>query len=218
MHPHVKETATRLPHAPGVYIFKDATGRVLYVGKAQDLKKRVASYMRTGGDGRYLLRFLEKESMALEFLVTETEQEALLLENTLIKKFKPKHNIRLKDDKAYLMLRLDLAEEWPWFRFVRRRKNDGAEYYGPFSSARSIRRTLKLLHRIVPLRDCRDGVFFHRSRPCLKHQIGRCPAPCKRWADTRSAPTSSPRPPVAGYWAIRLRKAWNSVSNSSAVS
>ena len=178
MHPHVQETATALPHAPGVYLFKDGKGKVLYVGKAQDLKKRVASYMRSGGDGRYLLRFLEQESMELDFLVTETEQEALLLENTLIKKFKPKHNIRLKDDKAYLMLRLDLAVDWPWFRFVRRRKNDGAEYYGPFSSARSIRRTLKLLHRIVPLRDCSDGVFFNRSRPCLKHQIGRCPAPC----------------------------------------
>jgi excinuclease ABC subunit C len=178
MHRRVEEIARQLPHEPGVYIFKDGTGQVLYVGKAADLRKRVVNYLKRGGDGRFLLYFLEEEARDLEFLVTRTEQEALLLENTLIKKFKPKHNIRLKDDKAYLMLRLDPKEDWPWFRFLRRRKKDGALYFGPFSSARSLRRTLRLLHRITPLRDCSDGVFHGRSRPCLKHQIGRCPAPC----------------------------------------
>lgn len=178
MNPKILEVARRLPGSPGVYLFKDSVGSVIYVGKAQDLRKRVASYLRAGGDGRFLLQFLGREAADLEFLVTETEQEAVLLENTLIKKFKPKHNIKLKDDKAYLMLRLDPAEEWPWFRLVRRRKNDGAFYFGPFSSASAVRRTLKLLHRITPLRDCSDGVFDNRSRPCLKYQIGRCPAPC----------------------------------------
>ncbi len=178
MHRRVAEIARQLPHEPGVYLFKDGQGQVLYVGKAADLRKRVVNYLKRGGDGRFLLHFLEEESRDLEFLVTQTEQEAMLLENTLIKKFKPKHNIRLKDDKAYLMLRLDRTEEWPWFRFLRRRRKDGALYFGPFSSARSLRRTLRLLHRVTPLRDCTDGVFHGRSRACLKHQIGRCPAPC----------------------------------------
>ena len=178
MHRRVEEIARQLPHEPGVYIFKDGAGRVHYVGKAADLRKRIASYLKRGGDGRFLLFFLEEEARDLEFLVTQTEQEAVLLENTLIKKFKPKHNIRLKDDKAYLMLRLDPTEKWPWFRFLRRRRKDGALYFGPFSSARSLRRTLRLLHRVTPLRDCTDGVFQGRSRPCLKYQIGRCPAPC----------------------------------------
>ncbi|MEZ5990543.1 MAG: excinuclease ABC subunit UvrC [Planctomycetota bacterium] len=178
MHPHVEEIARNLPHEPGCYLFKDGGGRVLYVGKAADLRKRVTSYLKRGGDGRFLLAFLEDEARDLDFVATGTEQEAILLENTLIKKFKPRHNLRLKDDKSFLMLRLDEGEDWPWFRFVRRRRADGARYFGPFSSARSIRRTLRLLHRLVPLRDCSDAVFAGRTRPCLKHQIGRCPAPC----------------------------------------
>ena len=178
MHSRVEERVRSLPHAPGVYIFKDGRGETLYVGKASDLRKRVVSYLRPGGDGRIMLAFLEGEARDLDFVVTTTEQEALLLENTLIKKFKPRHNVRLRDDKSFLMLRLDPSEEWPWFRFVRRRRDDGALYFGPFASARSIRTTLKLLHKVTPLRDCSDSVFAGRSRPCLKHQIGRCPAPC----------------------------------------
>lgn len=178
MHPRVAEAVRKLPHAPGCYIFKDGRGSVLYVGKAGDLRKRVAAYLKAGGDGRILMPFLEADAQELDFVATGTEQEALLLENTLIKKFKPRHNIRLKDDKAFLMLRLDLREKWPWFRFVRRRREDDAMYFGPFASARSIRKTLKLLHKVVPLRDCTDSVFDNRSRPCLKYQIGRCPAPC----------------------------------------
>ena len=178
MHPQVEQRARKLPHAAGCYIFRDAGGRALYVGKAGDLRKRVASYLRPGGDGRFGIAFLEREARDLEFVATRTEQEAILLENTLIKKFKPRYNIKLRDDKAFLMLRLDRSEEWPWFRFVRRRHADGAEYFGPFGSASSARRTLKLLHKLVPLRDCRDGVFRNRTRACLKHQIGRCPAPC----------------------------------------
>jgi excinuclease ABC subunit C len=178
MHADVTAHARRLPHAPGCYIFRDGAGKTLYVGKAGDLRKRVASYLRPGGDGRIGVSFLEREARELDFVVTRTEQEAILLENTLIKKLKPRYNIKLRDDKAFLMLRLDRSEDWPWFRFVRRRRADGAEYFGPFGSASSARRTLKLLHKLVPLRDCRDGVFDHRVRPCLKHQIGRCPAPC----------------------------------------
>ena len=134
--------------------------------------------MRKGGDGRPLIAFLEHAADDVEFVVTATEQEALLLEHTVVKKRKPLFNIRLKDDKSFLMLRLDRREDWPWFRLVRRRRNDGAEYFGPYASAKSVRRTLRLLHKIVPLRDCKESVFNNRTRPCIKHQIGRCPAPC----------------------------------------
>ncbi|MEC7724120.1 MAG: excinuclease ABC subunit C, partial [Planctomycetota bacterium] len=121
---------------------------------------------------------MERDARDVEFIATRTETEALLLENTVIKKHKPRYNIKLKDDKAFLLLRLDRKEDWPWFRFVRRRRDDGAMYFGPFASAKAVRRTLRLLHKVVPLRDCKDGVFHNRTRACVKHQIGRCPAPC----------------------------------------
>jgi excinuclease ABC subunit C len=173
----VAKVAT-FPTGPGVYVFSDGEGRALYVGKAANLRARVRQYLRPGGDGRPLLRFLEAEAREVEFLAVRTEQEALLLEDTIVKKRRPLYNVKLKDDKAFLMLRLDRREAWPWFRLVRRRRDDRAEYFGPFASAKAVRRTLGLLHKIVPLRDCKDGVFGNRSRPCIKHEIGRCPAPC----------------------------------------
>lgn len=178
MDPRVVDKAARLPTGSGVYVFLDAGGSVLYVGKAADLRARVRSYCRPGGDGRYQVRFLAEEAADLEFIATATEQEALLLENTLIKKRQPRYNIKLRDDKSFLMLRLDRSEPWPWYRLVRRRRDDGALYFGPYASAKAVRRTLRLLHKIVPLRDCNDHVFANRTRPCLKHEIGRCPAPC----------------------------------------
>ncbi|MGK0202080.1 MAG: excinuclease ABC subunit C, partial [Planctomycetota bacterium] len=178
MDPRIVDKVSRFPTGPGVYLFRDAADTAIYVGKAADLRSRVRSYLKPGGDGRYQLRFLENEARDVEFIATATEQEALLLENTVIKKHKPRYNIKLKDDKAFLLLRLDRSEQWPWFRFVRRRRDDGAQYFGPFASAKSARRTLRLLHKIVPLRDCSDAVLNNRTRPCIKHQIGRCPAPC----------------------------------------
>ena len=174
----IRDKVARFPKDPGVYLFRDGGGKVLYAGKAADLRARVRNYLTPGGDGRYQLRFLEREARDVEFIATATETEALLLENTVIKKHKPRYNIKLKDDKAFLLLRLDRKEEWPWFRFVRRRRDDGAMYFGPFASAKAVRRTLRLLHKVVPLRDCTDGVFRNRTRACVKHQIGRCPAPC----------------------------------------
>jgi excinuclease ABC subunit C len=171
-----------------VYLFRDARGRVLYVGKARRLKSRLRSYRRPEGDGRFLMRFLIEEAASVETIVTRTEVEALLLEDALIKDHKPAHNIRLKDDKSFLMLRLDVEERFPRFKFVRahsprrdRRVGEAegrTRLFGPFASARSVRRTLSDLHRVVPLRDCPDSVFLHRSRPCIKHQLGLCAAPC----------------------------------------
>lgn len=169
---------------PGVYLFRDREGRVLYVGKAANLKARLRSYRRPGGDGRLLVRFLVEQAESVETIVTRTEQEALLLEDSLIKKEKPPHNVRLKDDKSFLMLRLDLAERFPRFKFVRAHSpqqdkvGGRSRFFGPFASTSALRRTLADLHRVVPLRDCPDSVFDHRTRPCLKHQIGLCAAPC----------------------------------------
>jgi excinuclease ABC subunit C len=168
---------------PGVYVFKDGGGRVLYVGKAANLRARLRSYRRAGGDGRLFIRFMEREARAVETIVTRTEQEALLLEDTLIKTHKPPHNIRLKDDKSFLMLRLDLDERFPRFKFVRAHRPGKSEagrsrLFGPFASAHALRHTLSDLHRVVPMRDCPDSVMNHRSRPCLKHPMGLCAAPC----------------------------------------
>jgi len=171
---------------PGVYLFKDEGGRVLYVGKARNLRSRLSSYRRPGGDGRLAVQFLEKEASSVETILTRTESEALLLEDTLIKQHKPPHNVRLKDDKSFLMVRIDEGEAFPRPKFVRAHrprhdKKSGvgrSRLFGPFASARSIRRTLSDLHRVVPLRDCTDAVMNSRTRPCLKHQIGLCSAPC----------------------------------------
>ncbi len=175
---------------PGVYLFKNARGKVLYVGKARDLKARLTTYKSPGGDGRIGVRFLERDARTVETIITRTEQEALLLEDTLIKQFKPPHNVRLKDDKSFLMIRLD-DEAFPRLKFVRAhhpregKKKGRSRFFGPFASARAVRNTISDLHRVVPLRDCTDAVMNHRSRPCLKHQIGLCSAPCVGLIDTK---------------------------------
>jgi len=169
---------------PGVYLFKDEAGKVLYVGKARDLQSRLATYRTPGGDGRLVVQFLERDARAVETIVTRTEQEALLLEDTLIKQYKPTHNVRLKDDKSFLKIRIDLDERFPRLKFVRAhspgegKKKGRSRFFGPFASTKSVRQTMADLHRVVPLRDCTDSVMNHRSRPCLKHQIGLCAAPC----------------------------------------
>lgn len=176
---------------PGVYLFRDEAGAVLYVGKAADLRARLRSY-RQGGDGRQMIPFLVAEAKSVETIVTRTEQEALLLEDTLIKTHKPPHNVRLKDDKSFRMLRLDLTERFPRLKYVRAKNPDAGKesgrsrYFGPFASSGALRRTMSDLHRVVPLRDCPDTVMNHRSRPCLKHQIGLCAAPCVGLIDEKS--------------------------------
>jgi len=169
---------------PGVYLFRDEEGKVLYVGKARDLRARLSSYRRPGGDGRLSIRFLERDAHAVETIVTRTEGEALLLEDALIKQHKPPHNVRLKDDKSFLMLRLDKGERFPRLKLVRAhspkagKPSGRSRFFGPYASSGDVRRTLADLHRVVPLRDCPDSVLNNRSRPCLKYQIGLCCAPC----------------------------------------
>lgn len=174
------EAIDKAPRAPGVYVFRDAQGKALYVGKAKDLRARVRSYLRQGGDGRIVSLYLGSRANDVEFVVTATEKEALLLEDTLVKKLKPPHNVKLRDDKSFLLVKLDRSSPFPRFYPVRQhgRRDPKARYFGPYASAKHLRRTLRLLHELVPLRDCRDAVFANRARPCLKYEIGRCSAPC----------------------------------------
>ncbi len=174
----LEEKLERLPTAPGVYLMKDARGEVIYVGKAVNLRSRVRSYFGRSSDTRAFIPFLESVLEDVETVVVSNEKEALLLENELIKRHQPRFNVLLKDDKNFICLRLDPAGEWPRLEVVRRFKRDGALYFGPYASASSIRETLRIINRYFQLRTCSDHVLHHRRRPCLLHQIGRCPAPC----------------------------------------
>jgi excinuclease ABC subunit C len=172
------ERVARLPDEPGVYLWKDGQGRVLYVGKAERLRGRVRSYLKEGGDGRPLVRLLMRRASDVDVVVCQNAAEALLLENTLIKQERPAYNLRLKDDKSYLLVRVDRQHEFPRLRLVRKVKKDGALYLGPFASAKAVRRTLRFLRTRFPLRTCGDRELAERERACLYHQIGRCAAPC----------------------------------------
>jgi excinuclease ABC subunit C len=168
-----------LPATPGVYVFKDKQGGYLYVGKATSLRNRVRSYFQPGtSDQRYFIERLQAELGDIETFVTQSEKEAALLENSLIKEQKPRYNIKLRDDKDYLSLRLAESSAWPRLEVVRRPKNDGARYFGPYHSATAARATLRLVNRHFQLRTCTDSDFGSRVRPCLQYQIKRCLAPC----------------------------------------
>lgn len=179
MNERVREKLDRLPRAPGVYVMRAADGAPLYVGKASDLRSRVRSYFTPGTtDARFFVSLLDDALDDLETIVTADEREALLLENSLIKELRPRYNVRLRDDKDYLSIRLDERPEWPRLELVRRPQPDGARYFGPFANARAARDAVRVVQRLFRLRPCRDSVFRGRSRPCLLHPIGRCDAPC----------------------------------------
>jgi excinuclease ABC subunit C len=168
-----------LPTEPGVYIMKDARGKVIYIGKAAVLRNRVRQYFQPNtGDSRDFVPLLEGIVVDIETVVTSSEKEALLLENTLIKRHQPRFNVNLKDDKNFLVLRLDPKAEWPRLEVVRRLGDDGAHYFGPYHSATSCREALRVVNRHFQLRTCTDHVLHNRRRPCLQYQIKRCPAPC----------------------------------------
>jgi excinuclease ABC subunit C len=169
-----------LPPAPGCYLMKDRAGEVVYVGKAASLRSRVRQYFDAGGDDRPFVPFLADLLGDIDVIVTRSEKEAVLLENELIKKHRPRFNVRLRDDKDFIVLRLDERHDYPRLevRRARQRRDDGARYFGPYSSASSIRETLRIVNRWFQLRTCTDHVFDHRKRPCILYQIHRCPAPC----------------------------------------
>jgi excinuclease ABC subunit C len=167
-----------LPPNPGVYLFKDSSGGVIYVGKAKNLKKRVMSYFRAPADLPDKTAHMISKAQSLDTIVTGTEQEAFILEGTLIKKYMPRYNVILRDDKRYPLLRLDVKEPFPRLTVVRKMRKDGALYFGPFSSAGSMRSTLKVVERLFPLRKCKGRSLPKRSRPCLNYQMGRCLGVC----------------------------------------
>jgi len=174
----LEEQLKALPARPGVYLFKDAGDNVLYVGKAASLYHRVGSYFGSSQDASPKLRRLVAQVAQFEFFVTDSEQEAILLECNLIKKYRPRFNVRLKDDKTYPYLKVSLGEDWPRVYITRRLENDGARYFGPYASAGSVRTTLALLRKLFPFRSCKKSITDSQSQPCLEYHIGRCLGPC----------------------------------------
>jgi excinuclease ABC subunit C len=166
------------PHLPGIYMFKDGGGSILYVGKARDLRKRIANYFRGGDALDVKTRIMLSKAADFEYAVTSSEKEALLLEASLIKKHRPRYNVVLRDDKNYLSIRIDPRDPYPRLDIVRRFQKDGALYFGPYTSARAVRDTLKYLHQLFPLRLCRGKKLIPRERQCLNFPMGQCLGAC----------------------------------------
>jgi len=175
---YLTEQIRGLPASPGVYLFKDAEGNILYVGKAANLRHRVSSYFGAGQKLTPKLNRMVNKVADLEYFVTTSEQEALILELNLIKRHHPRYNVRLKDDKTFPYLKIDTTEDWPGVYITRRLEEDGGRYFGPFASAKSVRQTLKLIKGLFPFRSCSKPVTGTDTRACLDYDIGHCLAPC----------------------------------------
>ena len=173
-----EEQLNALPAKPGVYLFRDASANVLYVGKGANLHNRVRSYFTaSSGLSPKLQRMIARVS-EFEFFVTDSEQEALILECNLIKRHRPRYNVRLKDDKTYPYLKISVHDDWPRVHITRRFEGDGSRYFGPFASAGSVRKTLDLVKKLFPFRSCRKAITGIDRRPCLEYDIHRCAGPC----------------------------------------
>jgi excinuclease ABC subunit C len=174
----ITEQLNRLPASPGVYLLKDAGGNILYIGKAANLYHRVRSYFSPGQKLSPKLQRMVARVAEIDFFVTSSEQEALILELNLIKRHHPRYNVRLKDDKTFPYLKINTTEEWPRVYITRRLEQDGGCYFGPFASAKSVRQTLRMIKGIFPFRSCSKSITGNDSRACLEYHIGRCLAPC----------------------------------------
>ena len=172
------ETIKGISHSPGVYLMKDAGREIIYVGKAINLQKRVASYFQRQETHSAKTTLMVSRVADIETVVTASEKEALILESNLIKRHRPRYNVVLKDDKRYPSIRIDIKATYPKIEIVRKTPKDGAVYFGPFSSAHAVRQTVKLINKTFPLRKCSDRTLGHRTRPCIHHQMGQCLAPC----------------------------------------
>ena len=175
MNENIAKALAVLPDKPGVYLMHDASGKVIYVGKAVVLKNRVRSYFRNLASHTVKVKALVSKVAEIETIVTDSEVEALILECNLIKKYRPRYNIMLKDDKTYPYLKVTLAEDFPRIYVTRRLVRDGSKYYGPYADAGAMHATVKLLRSMFPLRTCRK---MNQERPCLNYHIKRCLAPC----------------------------------------
>jgi len=174
---HIEDIIANLPITPGVYLMKNIKGEVFYIGKAKNLRARLRSYS-SGSDTRAFVHLLDRLLDDIEVILTHTDKEALIAENDLIKKYQPRFNIKLTDDKNFLCLRIDSRHAFPRLEIRRRFGKDKARYFGPYHSATAIRKTLRIVNRHFQLRTCSDQVLKSRTRPCLQYQIKRCPAPC----------------------------------------
>ena len=175
MNENIAKALAVLPDKPGVYLMHDEHGKVIYVGKAVVLKNRVRSYFRNLASHTVKVKALVSKVAEIETIVTDSEVEALILECNLIKKYRPRYNIMLKDDKTYPYLKVTMAEDFPRIYVTRRLIRDGSKYYGPYADAGAMHATVKLLRTMFPLRTCRK---MNQERPCLQYHIKRCLAPC----------------------------------------
>ncbi len=174
----LEERVSQLPDSPGVYLMKGENGEILYVGKALSLRKRVSTYFSSSPRFDPKTEVLVKQIRSFETILTETEQEAFILEANLIRRYSPRYNFFLKDDKRYPSLRLDLNDPYPVLEVVRRIQKDGALYFGPYASAQAVRETLKVIHRTFKLRKCKTHPLKQKPRPCLNYQLGQCLGLC----------------------------------------
>ena len=167
-------TLKKYPTKSGVYLMKGTGGRILYIGKANNLRARIRQYFMKGGETRAMVPHLVASIVEIDFIIVPSERDALLLENTLIKKHQPKYNVLLKDDKRYVNIVLT-KHNWPTLKIERHRKShkDVRNTFGPYTNIRIAREVLDLMHRIFPLRECSDGELFRRTRPCLLHGMKR---------------------------------------------
>lgn len=178
---HLAEKLAQLPDSPGVYLHKDQAGRVLYVGKASSLKSRVRSYFQSGASHSPRIRWMVSRVHDLEFFLVGSNLEALILECTLIKKYRPYFNVKYRDDKRYPLLEITTSEEYPRVRVVRQARNKKNRYFGPFPDAGAMRRTLKVIQRVFQVRTCKVRMDKEAERPCLDYHIELCTAPCTRY-------------------------------------
>lgn len=177
----VKEKVKDFPQTPGVYLMKSVAEKIIYVGKAKNLRARVRSYFQDSKDHSPKTRLLVRQIHSIDYILTNTEVEAFLLEASLIKKHRPRYNIRLKDDKAYPYIRVSMSDTYPRLYLARKVKKDGSLYFGPYTSGAAVWGTIRFLNTTFQIRDCKDAFMASRKRPCMTHQIGRCTAPCTNY-------------------------------------
>lgn len=174
----LREKVKEFPVQSGVYLMKNLADKIIYIGKAKNIRSRVRSYFTDSKDHSPKTRLLVQNITEIEYILTKTEVEAFLLEASLIKKHRPKYNIRLRDDKAYPYIRFSWADEYPRLYLARKVRKDGSLYFGPYTSGLAVQGTIRFLNRTFKIRDCADAMFNIRKRPCMTYQIGRCTAPC----------------------------------------
>ncbi len=176
--PVIAEQLKRLPHRPGVYIYRDAAKHILYVGKAKDLHHRVRSYFQSPRKLAPKIQRMVTRIADIDFFIASSEQEALIMEGNFIKQYRPRYNVFLKDDKSFPYLKIDVNEKWPRVYVTRRFEQDGGRYFGPFAGASSVKQTLRLIKRLFPVRFCSKDITGKAQRPCLEYHLGHCLAPC----------------------------------------